>query len=183
MNIEKLKYCKCPNCEKHGIPAFKKIGGSWTYEVSCKYCQKTYRVDWGAARVGNFMIMIILFIIIMVTGMPAWLSVVLIAAALGLFEYFAPMDEVVPAEKDNEKATESDDAKRIIIKDWVKNLIYIAVLCIIVLTMVYFCFISPYRLWDASLEATDNDRKGILESFWKAAFFYKRDFSNLYKGV
>ena len=42
----KLKYSKCPNCKKHGITAFFKIGRGTNSEVTCKHCGKVFKVNW-----------------------------------------------------------------------------------------------------------------------------------------
>ena len=94
MNIEKLRYSKCPACKKHGIPAFSKLG-RWTYTVKCKYCHKKFKVNsvlayivklGGAIGVGLFCRFVASF--------PFWLACVIGILMLFLFEYFAPLEEV-----------------------------------------------------------------------------------------
>lgn len=40
MDLEKIKYSKCPNCKKYGISALRGIGRASTSTVTCKYCGK-----------------------------------------------------------------------------------------------------------------------------------------------
>lgn len=46
MNIEKIKYSKCPYCKRYGIKALRGIGLNSNYQVKCRYCNKKYRFNW-----------------------------------------------------------------------------------------------------------------------------------------
>ena len=46
MNLEKLKYSKCPHCKKYGIKALRGVGYHSNYEQTCLYCKKRYRMNW-----------------------------------------------------------------------------------------------------------------------------------------
>ena len=43
MDLEKIKYSKCPNCKKYGISANRGIHYHHTSVEICKYCGKNLR--------------------------------------------------------------------------------------------------------------------------------------------
>lgn len=42
---ENVRYSKCPNCGKYGIPAWIKIGKRRNPTLTCIYCEQKYRVN------------------------------------------------------------------------------------------------------------------------------------------
>ena len=97
--MNKLVYCKCPCCGRNGIKAFGKIGYRINPAVSCKYCEKRFRVNWALSFLGKILITIIFGLcglLLKSVGFPLWFWCVLVVVAYGLFEYFAPMETVDP---------------------------------------------------------------------------------------
>lgn len=95
MDIDKLKYSKCPNCKKHGISAFLKLGRASTNRVSCKYCKKTYKVNWILAFIIKILIILALFMFTeYIYELSVWNSVILGIILLGVFQYFTPLEEI-----------------------------------------------------------------------------------------
>lgn len=100
MDIEKLKYSRCPNCKRHGIPSFGKTGANRPYKVVCKYCGKAYRINVILDMMVKIAIPVSLAIIYwilknkyMIT-IPFWILVVLIIIFRCLYEYFAPLEDI-----------------------------------------------------------------------------------------
>lgn len=98
--IEYLRFSKCPNCRKHGIPALEKIRlrGVHRMIVTCKYCGKKYEVLQAKARVAQVTIAIVYGIIIAimnnhVVNIPKAVWILGLIILLYVYEYFAPLEE------------------------------------------------------------------------------------------
>lgn len=46
MNENKFRYSKCPYCRRHGIVAFPKVSRRKAYNLTCIYCQKTFKAKY-----------------------------------------------------------------------------------------------------------------------------------------
>ncbi len=98
MNLEKLKYSKCPNCKKHGIPGVLKAG-RYPYTLTCKHCEKKYKMNSALVVIINIFAPITGGIICLlvdnhIVNIPLllYMAVALILHALAM--YFAPLEEV-----------------------------------------------------------------------------------------
>ena len=100
MEIQKIKYSKCPHCKQHGIKAFSKISHRHNPILTCKYCGKRFSVNiilsifvkiaipvfFGSItklffeNLDEDILMLILYVACVLT--------------LFLFEYFAPLEEI-----------------------------------------------------------------------------------------
>ena len=93
-NMEKIKYSKCPNCKKYGLPSFFRLSRTSTTKVSCKYCEKVYRIN---IFIGVF-IRAAMVIFACFLGhynvLPDPLIIVVAGFLLLILGYFAPMQEV-----------------------------------------------------------------------------------------
>lgn len=99
MNMEKIKYSKCPNCKKYGISALRGIGRASTSVVTCKYCGKKYRVNSALALVLTVFIIIIgcTVSIIITDLLKVRISGWILGILFGIFTLFSerywPMEE------------------------------------------------------------------------------------------
>lgn len=93
MKFENIKYSKCPNCKKHGLP-FYKTGYKYNPIVICKFCGKKLSVN-------RFLSMTALIVMIASLGVacqiiddiPSWMVYLLGIAFWLVFQYFAPLEE------------------------------------------------------------------------------------------
>ena len=98
MNMEKIKYSKCPNCKKYGINANRGIHFHHTSVETCKYCGKKFKVNSALAfllkcffaLVCGFFFLIINTYIIQV---PFWIIGILSVFVYLLVERICPMEE------------------------------------------------------------------------------------------
>lgn len=99
MIIENIKYSKCPHCAKHGIRGFGKMTRVSKSVVSCRFCEKIFRVNTGVLLAVN----ILLPLLCAVAGvlfnrfcvqLPLGVWVALFLAIRAAAEYFAPLEEV-----------------------------------------------------------------------------------------
>ena len=98
MMLEKIKYSKCPACQKYGIRAFFK-SGRYTYKLTCKYCAKKFKINIVLNTFINIFIAILVGWIAFVVdkyiiSMPLWFWLGIAIVLLLGFEYFAPLEEV-----------------------------------------------------------------------------------------
>ena len=98
MILEKIKYSKCPACQKHGIRAFFK-SGKYTYKLTCKYCAKKFKINIALNTFINIFIATLVGLIAFVVNkyiilMPLWFWWGIAIILLLLFDYFAPLEEV-----------------------------------------------------------------------------------------
>ena len=99
MNFEKIKYCRCTKCHKHGIRAFKKIGYKYNPQVECKYCNSKFSVNFALSLMMKIFILMFWGILgflfktyIIEIPLPIWCALGIIS--LFVFEYFCPMEEL-----------------------------------------------------------------------------------------
>ncbi|MBQ7045427.1 MAG: hypothetical protein IJN65_02925 [Clostridia bacterium] len=95
---EKFIRSKCPNCKKNGIE-FWKTGTRYNPKLTCKYCNKTYKVRWIVSFVFT-----VVWAVVMGTALrlvreyifeiPVWLCFVIALITYSIFEYFAPLKEI-----------------------------------------------------------------------------------------
>ena len=57
------------------------------------------------------------------------------------------------------------------------NIIYIIVLCITVLSMIYFFLLSPYELWNPIVKQVDDDKLLVLRMAWIFIFLINTVFA------
>ena len=57
MKENKFMYSKCPNCGRHGIPAFDKMGFKSTSVLTCIYCSKQFKASLFLATLVKFVIL------------------------------------------------------------------------------------------------------------------------------
>lgn len=81
MDLEKIKYSKCPNCKKYGISALRGIGRASTSTVTCKYCGKKFRVN---SALAFFLTIAIVFACCSVSAMLNILSIHIPALIVGI---------------------------------------------------------------------------------------------------
>lgn len=99
MDIEKIKYSKCPNCKKYGINANRGIRYHYTDVETCKYCGKKFRVNSALAFILKCFVPLIyggicLIINTYIFEVPFWV-IGMIGIILFLFvERICPMEEV-----------------------------------------------------------------------------------------
>ena len=98
MKLEKIRFCRCPKCHEHGIPAFKKIGYRYNPKVQCKYCGAKFSVNIALSIMVQMFIPIFWGVIgllftnyILKIPFPFWCALAIIS--LVVFEYFCPMEE------------------------------------------------------------------------------------------
>lgn len=48
----------------------------------------------------------------------------------------------------------------------IRNIIFIFLLILSVVTMLFFAFTSPYQTWDESVQIIDSDKLLVLRLFW-----------------
>ena len=98
MTLEQLKYSKCPSCKKHGIRAFSK-SGRYTYQLTCKYCSKKFKIN----SVLNYVVkigiaisvgLLAAFVNEYIAPTPLWFWIPAIIVLLLCFQYFAPLEEL-----------------------------------------------------------------------------------------
>ena len=99
MDIEKIKYSKCPHCKKYGISAFRGISRNTTFVETCKYCGRRYRVNpalafiltivIAAAVCGIYFIVDTFFSI----HIPNWVLGLLVGLSFLFSERYWPVDE------------------------------------------------------------------------------------------
>ena len=99
MNLDKIKYSKCPNCRQNGISAFMKLSKHHNPVLICKHCKKKYKVNFGLSLIVYLTVSIIFgflahFINTYIIHIPLWLWGILIAISLLFFEYFAPLEDI-----------------------------------------------------------------------------------------
>ena len=99
MDIEKIKYSKCPHCKKYGIGAFRGIGIHLTYVETCRYCGKKFQVNWALAFILSASIPIIEGIICLIINtyiikIPMWIAIILLMISYYLVVRVCPMEEV-----------------------------------------------------------------------------------------
>lgn len=95
MNLEKLKFSTCPNCKKHGLPAFMKIGRRRNYILTCKYCGKKYQVNIALSiffKISTAIGIAGLAVLIW-SEIPLWIPTVIWVCLFLVFEYYAPIEE------------------------------------------------------------------------------------------
>ena len=97
MKFENIKYSKCPNCDKHGLPICK-IGYKFNPKITCRFCGKSFKVN----RILSVTILILSAILLGVIcrkindywfDMPSWIVDVLVIVYVLIFQYFAPLEE------------------------------------------------------------------------------------------
>lgn len=98
MDFEKIKYCKCKNCNKYGIPAFRKIGYRSNPDVRCKHCGKLFEINFFLAFIIKIGVPIFWGVIgnLFITYMydiPWWIFAIPTIPTLYILEYFAPLEE------------------------------------------------------------------------------------------
>ena len=98
MNLQKIKYSKCPSCKKYGIRAFFK-SGRYTYKLTCKYCKKKFKINIALNTLVTLTIAIVLASIFYYlkknfVEIPLWVGGVFAAILLLIFDYFAPLEEM-----------------------------------------------------------------------------------------
>lgn len=99
MNMEKLKYSKCPNCKKYGIGVSRGIRYHYTKVETCQYCGKKYQVNWALAFILNISIPIIWGVICLLINtylieIPFWIIIILFLCIYYLIIRICPMEEV-----------------------------------------------------------------------------------------
>ncbi len=90
LDVEKLKFSRCPNCRNFGIPAGVRFSRSGSLKLTCKYCKKTYRVN---PAFGFFLKVIVIFFVCFL-GFGKFFGVLFAFLLLTILGYFAPLQEV-----------------------------------------------------------------------------------------
>ena len=116
MSFEKIKYSKCPNCKKHGIPAFSKLSRVYNPDVQCCYCKKIYSVNIALSKLVGISIAFLVGIIgnifnKYVTPIPFFVWVLPIIFLYLLFEYYAPLEEAKVKGQNTDETCEDIDQK------------------------------------------------------------------------
>lgn len=98
MNLEKIKYSRCPACKQHGIKAFLK-GGKYTYKLTCKYCQKKFKINMVLNTFVNIFVAILVGTLALTVNkyiipIPLWVWGAIAVIILLGFDYFAPLEEI-----------------------------------------------------------------------------------------
>ena len=96
--LKKFIRSKCPNCQKHGI-GFWKTRTRYNPKLTCKYCNKTYKVSWTVSFVfilgwAACMGTVILLVRDYIFEIPIWLCYTIALIPVLIFQYFAPLKEV-----------------------------------------------------------------------------------------
>lgn len=97
--IKKIIYCKCPNCNKHGIIIWSKLKNKGDLTVVCKECEKVFRrkllLSWLLELV-SLMIFLALFWMLKKVGIDIPLILVLLTLVLFLCitAHFLPLEDV-----------------------------------------------------------------------------------------
>lgn len=101
MDVEKLKYSKCPHCRKYGIKANRGIYRNHTFPIRCKHCGKFFQVNSALSffnRVTSILLpTIILFIIDKNLFHIHYAAIMVIAYLIYVICLrFYPMEELIP---------------------------------------------------------------------------------------
>ena len=96
MILEKLKFSKCPNCKKHGIP-FWKTGWRHNPILVCKYCNEKYKVNIALSIATKVLVPCLLGLIL--KGIPMPIFVIICVIVILILEYFAPVEELTEDDK------------------------------------------------------------------------------------
>lgn len=99
MNIERLKYSKCPNCKRRGLSGFRKTGYKYNPVLECEYCKKKFKVNRALSVTVDIGMAVIIGLIGQKTGMPLWICCIILLLLLAVFEYFAPLEEIEDKDK------------------------------------------------------------------------------------
>ena len=97
--IKKIIYCKCPNCNKHGIVIWSKMRNKGNPKVFCKECKKEFKrkllLSW-LLEVVSLMIFWVLFWTLKKVGIDIPLILVLLTLVLFLCitAHFLPLEDV-----------------------------------------------------------------------------------------
>ena len=98
VNIERIKYSKCPNCGNYGIDAVKTYT-KYNPTLTCKYCGCKFIVN-------RAMTIFVYIIIVIATGsvggyfkynvfdIPSWLIAIIALFFIKIFDYFAPLTKI-----------------------------------------------------------------------------------------
>ena len=111
MNFDVIRFSKCPDCKKHGIPGFSKFAHGHNKVVSCKHCGGRF-ITKISTSLSFYMISggVMAILACLVNGfiypVPLWVWGIVMFFSFFVFEYFSPM---VKAEKDEGSPVNTDD--------------------------------------------------------------------------
>lgn len=102
MNVEKIKYSKCPYCKKYGISASRGVGYKSNHAETCKYCKKSFKVNWAFSFVAEFAILFVGLLIYylinkFIIPVSIWIPIITIIAVYESTLRFYPMEEETPS--------------------------------------------------------------------------------------
>ncbi len=100
INKEKFFYGKCPNCHKHGIQRFFKIGKIQNFKLTCKYCNKCYKVNRFFSLTMYFLVFITEVMLVKLYNhiynyaeFPTFFVIITVFIAITIINIFAPLEE------------------------------------------------------------------------------------------
>ena len=99
MNLDKLRYSKCPHCHQHGLPAFMKTVRHRGLVLTCKHCQRKFFLSRFAYVLAMLAIAVgveLVHCLILFCGIPVpfWLTAIAAVVLILTFEYFAPLEKL-----------------------------------------------------------------------------------------
>ncbi len=98
MDFKKIKHSKCPNCGEYSLPVLK-ICTTYNPILECPYCKKKYRINRFVSFIslGAILVLIVLICKFLnsIINIPVWVCYIFFIIGFILFQYFAPLEEVL----------------------------------------------------------------------------------------
>ena len=110
---EKLKYSKCPNCNKYGLLAWGKTSRGRSPIIACEFCHEKFRINYALSVVAIFSIPLLwafLARFLNANGVliPNFFYFLMCLISFSVFEYFAPLERVNKAELTSKEHTKNE---------------------------------------------------------------------------